>query len=102
MFHTRGIIERNYWTIAAASGSLRRNVRACSVGKGRAGTPATSYIISVYGVMRELCHKLLQRMSFLVWGVTLSRGVVYGMLLQRIIPLYHPSVLFITHLSNRI
>jgi len=51
MFHTRGIIGRSYWTIVAASGSLHRNVRAYPVGKGRAGTPATSYIISVYGVM---------------------------------------------------
>jgi hypothetical protein len=100
MFHTRGIIGRSYWTIAAASGCLsQKRTTSMSVGIRRSGTPATPYIISVYGVMSIMPQIVVRNGLFLVWGVVLSRGVVYGMLLQ-CLPLYHPSVLFSTHLSN--
>jgi hypothetical protein len=82
MFLTRGIIGRGYGTVAAASGSLCRNVRACPVGIRRAGTPVTPYIILVYGVMSIMPQTLVKNGLFLVWGVVLSRGVVYDTLLQ--------------------
>jgi hypothetical protein len=38
------------------------------------------YIISVYGVMSIMPQSVPRSGLFLVWGIVLSRGVVYGML----------------------